>query len=154
MGGVKFGPRNQGLSIGELVVATGLLALMLVTVVVLFGQMLKATSKSTMLAQGAFFAEERLDTTVRLLKDTPVTTDPIYSDWNTVKNDQSQTTFIYKMHAYPAEPSFPDPNRPGEIYGVEVEVRWWQDNLNEPEQIRQGMGRLSVKRRRLVYVQR
>lgn len=140
--------RARGLSIGELVVATGLLALMLVTVIVLFAQMLDSTTKSTMLAQGAFFAESVMERAITTLK-TGVNPSVPDGNWSTVKNEQSQTTFLYRVESTEL-PSTTDPL--GKAYSLSVEVRWWQDNMDAPEENRRGMGKLSVKRTRLVYV--
>ena len=141
--------RNRGLSIGELVVATGLLALMLVTVIVLFAQMLEATTKSTMLAQGAFFAESVMERAITPLK---ADNDPSIAEgsWSTVKNVQSQTTFLYRVECTELPSTPPDPL--GKAYSLTVEVRWWQESMDDPQKNRRGLGKLSVKRTRLVYV--
>ena len=58
-----------GLTIGELVIAIGLLAMALVTTMVLFGQILDVTSKNSLLAQGSYLADSLLEIEAKRLRD-------------------------------------------------------------------------------------
>ena len=54
------------MSIAELLVATGLLAIVLVTVMVLFGQLIKNTNKNALMSAGAFVADAVIEKQVNL----------------------------------------------------------------------------------------
>ena len=54
------------MSIAELLVATGLLAIVLVTMMVLFGQLIKNTNKNALMSAGAFVADAVIEKQVNL----------------------------------------------------------------------------------------
>lgn len=150
---------KRAFSIGELVVATGLLAMMVVTMMVLFGQMLTTTTKNAMMSQGSFFADAVIEREITRLHSTHVTMGvPVYSsDWITFSDESNKTTFLYRLdssdlslvtNAAPAEPL------PGTPFLVQVEVRWWQSDMNSATQNRANYGKLYLKRNRVVYVHR
>lgn len=146
----------RGLTIGELVVATGLLALMVVTVMVLFGQMLDATSKNALVSQGSFFAETIIEREIYSLAR--YHRDPTHgaaaretygADWISFTDDSNQTEFSYHVDAFPA--GIVPGTDMGFTYSVEVEVRWWQ-SAEGAARNRQGYGKMHLKRSRIVYV--
>jgi hypothetical protein len=145
------GAARRGLSIGELVVATGLLALMVVTVMVLFGQMLNSTTKNALVAQGTFFAESVIEREIYRLQDTAGTTAITYSqDWISVTDEANKTQFLYRVESTPV----PEVGQPemGGCYSINVEVRWWTEDMQGEAKTRHGFGKMYLKRSRLVYV--
>ena len=139
---------RKGLSIGELVVATGLLALMLVTVMVLFGQMLESTTKNAMMAQGAFFADRVLESEISRLKDTHTPTSTTSQEWISSTDESNKTTYLYRVESEAVSAGSPL----GTSYAVRAEIRWWQGDINAPDATRRGYGKLSIRRSRLVYI--
>ncbi len=148
--------KAQGLSIGELVVATGLLALMVVTVMVLFGQMLDATSKNALVSQGSFFAETVIEQEIYTLAK--YHQDPLHAaaprtnsgaDWISFTDETNQTEFSYHVDSIPA--GIVAGIDMGFTYSIQVEVRWWQAASGEARN-RQGFGKMHLKRSRIVYV--
>ncbi len=147
---------SRGLTIGELVVATGLLALMVVTVMVLFGQMLDATNKNALVSQGSFFAETVLEREIYALAryhrdptNPAVDHSLTHFDWVSFSDDANQTEFSYRVDSRPA--LFISETDMGVSYSVEAEVRWWQ-SATGAAQNRRGMGKMHLKRSRIVYV--
>lgn len=148
---------DNGLTIAELLVATGLLGVVLVTVMTLFGQLLHNTNKNSMLSAGAFFADSVLDQQIgaaqeRLLAGSDVF-DPAFDptivegeETLATSDEELQTKYIYRLVAEEMEIQ-----SSGQMWFVEVEVRWWNDDL-EGDSARAGMGNLSIKRGRLVYL--
>lgn len=144
--------QRRGLTIGELVIATGLLALMVVTVMVLFGQMLESTTKNALMSQGSFFAEAVIEREIYRLADTAGAIAPATyaQDWISVNDDTNQTRFLYRVESTRVD-LIPGQDM-GNSFAIEVEVRWWQDNMDGPAQNRRGYGKMYLKRSRVVYV--
>lgn len=145
----------RGLTIGELVMATGLLALMVVTVLVLFGQMLDATNKNALVAQGSFFTETVIEREIYALAryhrdpSLPAVAHSLTgSDWISFTDEENQTEFSYRVDSTPV--SFGGTEM-GISYSVSAEVRWWQSSQGDA-QTRHGMGKMYLKRSRIVYV--
>ena len=146
----------RGLSIGELVVATGLLALMVVTVMVLFGQMLDATTKNALVSQGSFFAETVIEREIydlaRYHRDPAhqaTARDNYGGDWISFTDETNQTEFSYHVDSTPA--GIMAGTDMGFTYSIQVEVRWWQ-SADGAARNRQGFGKMHLKRSRIVYV--
>ena len=130
--------------------------MMVVTVMVLFGQMLDATSKNALLSQGSFFAEtvierELYDLAKFHLDPThaAVTRDNYSSDWISFTDDTNQTEFSYRVDSTPA--LITSNTDMGVCYSIRVEVRWWQSSQGQAQN-RRGMGKMYLKRSRIVYV--
>lgn len=145
-----------GLTIGELVVATGLLSMMVVTVMVLFGQMLDATNKNALISQGSFFAETIIEREIYALAK--YHQDPAHHavarsnydmDWISFTDESNQTEFSYHIDSDPA--NIVSGTDMGFTYSIQVEVRWWQSSEGEARN-RQGLGKMHLKRSRIVYV--
>ncbi|ODT63767.1 hypothetical protein ABS71_13945 [bacterium SCN 62-11] len=144
------------MTIGELVVATGLLAMMVVTVMVLFGQMLDATSKNALISQGSFFAETVIEREIYSLAKhhrdpaaPPVVRAYADSDWISFTDETNQTEFSYRIDSGPA--SIVAGTDMGYTYSIRVEVRWWQTKGGAARN-RQGFGKMHLNRSRIVYV--
>lgn len=127
--------------------ATGLLALMLVTVMVLFGQMLESTTKNAMMAQGAFFADRVLESEITRLKNSHAPNSTDSQEWISSTDESNKTTYLYRVESQEASVT-----TLGKSYAVRAEVRWWQGDLNSPDASRRGYGKLSLRRSRLVYI--
>lgn len=147
---------TRGMTVGELVVATGLLAMMVVTVIVLFGQMLDATAKNALLAQGSFFAESVIERELYDLSkfhlnpgNAAVNHGNTSSDWISFNDEANQTEFSYRVESSPAQ--ITSNTDMGVCYAVVVEVRWWQSSQGAARS-RYGMGKMYLKRSRIVYV--
>jgi type II secretory pathway pseudopilin PulG len=151
---------HSGLTIAELLVATGLLGVVLVTVMTLFGQLLHNTNKNSMLSAGAFFADTVLDDQISLAQESlllaPDNASPAFAstivegeEMLATTDEELQTKYIYRLEAEQLD-GF-TPSAPGQMWHVEVEVRWWNDDL-EGDAMRAGMGNLSIKRGRIVYL--
>jgi len=168
-----------GLSIAELLVATGLMAIVLVTVMTLFGQLLKNTEKNALLAAGSFFADKVLEEQIGRATEraeslrgtpnannTPVFQLPGYTgsgDHFTIESaegylangedraagDSSGTRYLYRVEAEQVE-GFGGA-KPGQLWHVEVQVRWWQDSTSGTSATRSGSGKLEVVRDRMAY---
>lgn len=144
------------MTVGELVVATGLLAMMVVTVMVLFSQMLDATAKNALLSQGSFFAESVIEREIYELNkfhlnpgNAAINRENYSSDWISFNDDANQTEFSYRVDSRQA--AVTTNTDMGLCYAVQVEVRWWQSNQGEARN-RYGMGKMYLKRSRIVYV--
>lgn len=167
--------RNKvGLTIAELLVATGLLAVVLVTVMVLFGQLIKSTTKNSLLSSGSFFADSVLEKHIALAQQRMASSagsnpNDLYGfemagftragdicsleegEGNIVVGDNDRATkFLYKIVAERVDGFLGDD--PGQLWNVEIEVRWWHDSTAGAAKVRAGTGKLSIKRKRLVYL--
>jgi len=169
--------RNRvGMSIAELLVASGLLAVVLVTVMVLFGQLIKNTNKNALVSAGTFMADaileqhvasasRELDTQGNNATDafelvsgfTGASPDysldggVAYSNRDAASFDSKRSTkFVYRIEAEHLD-GFTS-GGPGQLWRVKVEVRWWQDSTSGASQARAGSGKQSVERERIVYL--
>lgn len=157
--------QRLGLTIAELMVATGLLTVVLVTVMTLFGQLLKNTNKNSLLSAGAFFGDavmaQQIETAKAVLRSAPNNStpafpeDPIEGEGRLAMTDGSEnnaTKFLYKVEAEQLE-GFTAAGQ-GQLWFVEVEVRWWTDDRTTPNPTRAGTGNLSIKRGQVTYLSR
>jgi hypothetical protein len=64
-----------------------------------------------------------------------------------VQGDQSPTKFVYRIDATQMDVG----TSVGERWFIEVEVRWWVEDLESTETARAGYGELGVAQSRLVY---
>ncbi len=154
--------RSRGLTIGELLIASALLGLLIVTIMVMFGQMMAASTKNTLLATGSYFAEGVLEKTIAEgIEDEAATfaqyrIGKIYNQDITTTDPASKTKFIYRVTAYflDSPASFGDPplTPPGERWYIEVDVAWWQgqDSVDAVE-AKAGYGKLNLKRGRVPH---
>ncbi|MEW6283231.1 MAG: type II secretion system protein, partial [Candidatus Eremiobacterota bacterium] len=133
---------RQGMTLMELLISFGVLAVMLVSLVVVFGTLLNASSKASNTAAGTFFAEEILEQTLSNNLYWPPFTGSggIYT-----VDDRTRTRFFYQVDTTPV--SGVAGQFPGGYY-VEVKVWWWTD---APNQSRRGHGRLTTQVGRFHY---
>ncbi len=147
---------DNGLTIAELLVATGLLGVVLVTVMTLFGQLIVNTDKNSMLSAGAFFADMVLDKHIDIarksLEDSgdnaiPAFTSTVIEGEETLASEN--TKYIYRLEAEQID-GFATAE-PGQAWYIEVEVRWRMDDMDS-EAVRANMGQVNLKRGRMVYL--
>ena len=139
-----------------------MLGLMVISLMVLFGQMMAASNKNRMLTAGSFFAESILERETARAQETagePSTGTPTAfsagvtngTDWITTTDPNSGSEFVYRVTATPRTAA----DFPGETWYLQVEVSWWQDGADVDSQaVRQGHGNLKLTRGRVVYVTR
>lgn len=157
---IRLLPRYNrfGLTIAELLVATGLLATVLVTIMTLFGQLLKNTNKNSLLSAGAFFADSVLEQQIGIAEQrlwtgtasTQAFQNPTVNGEGLLSTADDQlekrTKYIYQLDATRV-----DNNSKGQWWRVQVEVRWWSDDMTGDAK-RAGSGNLFLKRERMVYI--
>jgi type II secretory pathway pseudopilin PulG len=163
--------RTWGLTIAELMVAIGLLAVVLVTIMTLFGQILKSSHKNALMSAGSFFAESVLERELdrsqsHLLGLGPGQNDEDAFDRDSyteasgkyladgqgevaITDERNPTRYLYRVEAERVDFS-PAAGR-GQMWRVEVEVRWGQDTMAGTSKARAGSGGQMVKRTRLAY---
>ena len=151
----------KGLSIGELVVATGLLAMMLVTLMVLFGRMLDSTTKGAMVSQATFLADRVIETEIyRVQAGLPP---QVGAPFPSFPCPQQGSEFLYSQDetlrqefVYSIDLDRIDDQTTGSLYTVDVVVKWWLpgDQVRVAQENKRGMGRLSISRNRVVYLQK
>ena len=129
--------------------------MIVVTLMIMFGQMMAASTKNRMLAAGSFFAEKVLAREISLAQETsrsPAFSSVTSSDWITTTDPNTGTEFLYRVT--PSHLNAPT-TFPGETWYVEVEVSWWQSGQTAGSlQGRVGQGKLQLTRGRVVYIQR
>lgn len=147
---------RRGLTVGELMVASALLGMIMVTMMIMFGQMMATSSKNTMLAAGSYLADGILENQITKAKDSNpsfVSVPLDSSQWVKTTDPNSQTEFLYRVEA--EQIGGTPGGQPGEVWYVQVEVAWWQSGGNVNSQAyRAGYGKLNLKRGRVIYVQR
>lgn len=124
-----------------MLLAVGILATLFVTLGLLFLSLLRGSAKSTNTAVGAVFAEDILETVIREnLYDTA--SGPRSEGIYTVSKD-NLTNFFYTVESEQVS-RIPTVHAGG--YLVTVKVWWWS---GDPDQVRDGHGRLSTQVSRL-----
>lgn len=140
----------------ELIVASGLLGMLVVTLMVMFGQMMTASTKNSLLSAGSYFAETILERekSAALERVANGATSDVFqnlpndgSEWITTHDENNQTEFNYRVNAEKLNLT----SNPGEVWYVEVEVSWWQNGGTQESKA--GFGKLNVRRGRVIYVQ-
>ena len=158
MGWLRSGRR--GLTIGELVVAIGLLATALVTVMVLFGQILEVTTKNSMVSQDSFVADQLLEEETAYLRrarrasNNPMLdhTPPAQKITLRFRAEEENVEYLYRVGAYTVDgQNYSD--QLGQVFRIELDVRWWQET-GVAEKTRSGYGRTSLQRMKIVYAQK
>ena len=146
---MRVSQRRYGLSLSEVLIAIALLAMLLVTTLVLFAQLLASTTKSGYLDVANLYADQLLEQ----VSANPNAGPPAFPSLKTgeneflVQGDQSPTKFVYRIDATQID----DGTSVGERWFIEVEVRWWTDDVTATETARAGYGELRVLQSRLVY---
>lgn len=141
--------RQRALTLSEILISIALLTLMLVTTLVLFAQLLASTTKSGYLNVASVYADRVLEQATSHPNPGP----PAFANLSTgeqeflVQGDQKPTKFLYRLEATEISHA-----AGGERWLLEVEVRWWTDDLLETSSARAGYGELRTQQSRLVYV--
>lgn len=136
-------------------IASALLGMIVVTLMIMFGQMVNASTKNRMMAAGSFFAEKVLAREINVAQESgrvpAFTAINNGSEWITTTDPNTGTEFLYRFDPEQIS-SYPGL---GETWYVEVEVSWWQSGQQAgTHQSRVGQGKLHLKRGRTVYIQR
>jgi len=162
--------QNSGLSIAEIMVACGLLGIVLVTVMTLFGQLIKNTTKNAQVSAGSFFADKVMETAIQQAQEVHGAKFDNSGDAFdisgftggggtyvregaeelSIDSNQSKTEYLYRVEAEHLD-GF-STNDPGQLWKISVDVRWWQDSTAGAPAARAGAGKLNVERSRVVYI--
>lgn len=142
---------DRALTLAEVIVAIGILALLLISIIALFTQLMASTTKNNLVNLGTLYADRILEQSVKNANPGDPAFSPLRTGEESVisHGDESVTTFAYRLEANKL--SGPDP---GEQWMLKVEVQWWHNDPNDPAKSRAGFGKLSTKQQRLVYVKR
>lgn len=134
---------TAGLTMAELVLALGLLATILISVVGLFMSLLGSSAKSSNQTVGHYFAQQKLEEAVLKgnFNEDGSETD-IYS-----MDAANKTHFAYRVRATAISHYAGDVGYRGGYY-VQVSVYWWNGELNEA---RAGQGLLHTGLGRFCY---
>jgi hypothetical protein len=128
--------------------------MMLVTLMVLFGQMLDSTTKSGMVSQATFLADKVIETEISRVQGGGAVPPPVREGRDLLYSQDEKVAqeFVYSIDTLPV--GLLEPR--GGLYSVDVTVKWWtpQDQVRTEQKNRFGMGKLSVTRNRIVYIQR
>ncbi len=128
--------------------------MIVVTLMIMFGQMVAASTKNRMLEAGPFFAVKVLASEINLAEETdraPAFSNVTGSDLITTTDPNTGTEFLYQV--VPSQ--IGSATYPGETWYVEVKVSWWQSGQAAGTlQSRVGHGKLELTRGRVVYIQR
>lgn len=144
--------KNRGLSVAEILIATAVLAVLLVAVLGLFAQLLASTTKNNHLQTGTYFADRVLNQAIRQARPTAPAFDPFVEGQEGIyTHDQAAATIFY--HHLRATRLTPV-EVPGESWYLEVEVSWWQADVSDPTRARPGSGKLFTRQGRMVYLGR
>lgn len=138
-----------GFSLSEVLIAIALVALMLVTTLVLFAQLLASTAKNGYLEVASLYADQLLEAAA----SHPAASSPAYPPILTgekkfqVQGDENPTMFVYRLEATQLDAG----TSVGERWFMTVEVRWWTDSAESTETARAGYGELRTSQSRVVY---
>jgi hypothetical protein len=142
--------RIPGLTLSEIMISISLLALMLVTTITLFAQLLASTTKNGYLDAASVYADRLLEQAV----SAPSSSSPAFLSSTTgedlilVEGDTQPTKFVYRIEAT----EIGDGSDGGERWLLDVEVRWWTDDIDSTNTSRPGYGELKTSQSRLVYI--
>ena len=135
--------RIHGMTLAELILALGLLAIMVVCMTGLFSNLLGSATKGSHLTAGSFFARQRLEEVLR--KDLYWPVPPAAAQGIYTTDKDSQTTFFYRVMGTPIPPVA---GQYRAAYWIDVEVWWWSE---APGQNRSGQGKLYTSIGRMHY---
>ena len=140
---------KRGLTIAEVIVAIGILAVILVAVIALFLQLMSSTTKNNLLNLGTLYADRTLEQSVKNAKLGGPAFAPVVTGEESMisHGDEIATKFAYRLEAT----KLSDPE-PGEKWLLRIEVQWWHDDPGDSAEARAGYGKLSTKQERLVYI--
>lgn len=146
---------QDGFSLTELIFSILVLALAMIFIIGVFTKMLSATSKGQDMTVATYLAQSELD---RMLNDPARlrdiannTTANIYTGGSnlaynaTFTDSLNKTTYFFQITAQPLIAAATEQ----QLYFVDVNVYWWGNN---PEGIREGIGRTNLRLSRLYYL--
>lgn len=135
----------RGYSLGEVVIALALMAILLVFVSGLFLKLFQSSTKGL----DASIALQMAESTMIQAKDADPASWPSLSGSRQVINRDTQVTSEFVTEVVASNPPISS-NEMGEVYELTVAV-YWMDQSKDPAS-RRGYGRQSVRLSRLVYV--
>lgn len=138
-------PPVRGYSLGEVVIALALMAILLVFVSGLFLKLFQSSTKGL----DASIALQMAESTMIQAKDADPASWPGLSGSRQVINRDTQVTSEFVTEVVASNPPISS-NEMGEVYELTVAV-YWMDQSKDPAS-RRGYGRQSVRLSRLVYV--
>ncbi len=154
---------RTGLTIAELMVASGLLSIVLVTILALFFQLIRNSNKNALMSAGSFFADSVMERQVEQAKarmeiltdnrDDVFDTDlyPLEgSGMLSISANDPKTEYLYRVEVERLDQGLTAD--PGQLWALEVEVRWWQESASGEAEARAGMGRMDLTRGKIVYL--
>lgn len=140
--------RRSGVTLAEVVLAIGVLAIVGLTIIGVFTKLLGSQSKSSHDTVGRFILEAVAERAVLAGPPNWGMTDP--DKW------EKETTFIHSVdaevtfeHTIPVRLALKDApatNPMGKLYFIEIHVRWWNGVAHA------GMGQSELSTTRVVYV--
>lgn len=152
---------SSGLTIIEILVASGLLAVVLVMMIVLFTQLLHNTEKNALLSAGAYFAdsvvEQEVGKATALLeaangdnsKNAFATTTMQGTGHLSTAGLDPTTEFTYTIIAKRLDPG--TAGGYGQLWSLKVNVHWYGDAA-DGKVVREGFGNLHLEQTRLIYI--
>ena len=143
--------RRSGLTVAELVVSIGFLAIIAVVVIGLFVRLTASSSKSADQSVALEIASRLLDEYARASPE----------DWKGVAAQQdlqtrdpgSKTTYYYRLRHKQIDDG---KSMMGDLYRLDVDVFWWPDDPTKLDKTpsRRDYGKLKVSLGRVVFVER
>ena len=136
----------SALTLAELVLSLGLLAVLIISLIGLFTRLLHGSTKSTNLTAGQLFAAQKLE---QLITTGSYATDLNGQAGAYVTDVSSKTNFYYQVSRSNISQSTAK-TETTYLGGFYVTVRvWW--NVNSPNQARAGEGLQTTQASRMVY---
>ena len=164
VGIVRLNVKRRGLTMGEMVIAVGLLGIIVVFIAALFVRLLTSSTKGSHQTVGVMFAQRRLDAAQRTGPpywgaENPLTKTGVgdYRESTSgnegvyFQDDQSQTEFYYRFEAALIR------SKPmGDLYRLKCDVAWWPSTQAVADKakttdVRREMGKQSVSLSRVFY---
>lgn len=141
--------KNGGLTLAEIVLAIGVLGIVALTVIGLFVKLLGSQSKSSHGTVGRFIANAVGERAA--LSGPPnwgmVDINVPQTETTRLHNQDALVTYTTTITATPLR-SAPASNPMGELWFLEIEISWWND-----EAARVDFGKTHVKTSRVVYIE-
>jgi prepilin-type N-terminal cleavage/methylation domain-containing protein len=142
--------RKRGLTLSEIIVALGVMAVVSLTVIGLFSKLLISTQKSSQVVTADLLCKAILEEAVR---EGPPNWG-VGGDFSVnggkatlYTSEEKKTGYNYQVQPNRVHTD----DKMGELWEVTVNVSWWGDRV-DTTRTRQGMGRLSRELTRIVYI--
>lgn len=144
--------QSRGVTLAEIVVAIGLLAISAVIVIGVFSKILSSGGKTAHQAVGRRLAERVLN---RAVREGPPGwgTDATMQGSSRLQTQQTTSTeFVYRVSVSPAKTTS-GPSALGDLLNVRVDVSWWV-GADDGNGARRDQGQLSVSAEQLYYLEK